>query len=201
MYPLVSTFFLEVKRDFLYFFIRFNQIPYCSGDYIDFTMKKNPIIEFLYSAWYVLLFVLAFASLGSAIICFVGLFLFLIPDKNKRLNLFLGLIFVNILINIVLIFNPLDFQWIDSLNLWYTRQDPEVIEWVYEGYGTALTPEDITNFPEFLYHDGILGLSLLSSAYLYSKGILDSFSIGIVWDIIGFFGYFQLIIWLGGNED
>ena len=163
------------------------------------TKKKNGLAEFLENFGILILGLLIFSILGSTVVIILSLFLFFIPNSKLRINLFVGLLLVNLICSFILMFNPFDFEIVNSLEFWITSISPDGLK------NAEMFPDDefnqLTDYSEWA-RSGILGLSNLLNAYLCELGILslDKWGIFFVTDLIGGFLYLYMPSLLYGNE-
>ena len=92
------------------------------------TKKKNFIQELFETLGILIIIILCVSGLGSTVVILLSLFLFLLPNKKTRLNIFIFLIISNLIINLLLLFIPLDFGFINDLILWYSKSAPAPLD-------------------------------------------------------------------------
>lgn len=141
------------------------------------------------------------AAAGSVVILLLSLFLFLIPEKELRVKLYFSLIAFNIIFTILVFFNPLDFGFIGDIQLWYHLSEP------FDGYaslrefyiqGGYNVPSDISYFNGD--YKAPLGLTAILNIALYNIGLIKSHSVLVLFDLLGFFGYFKMYLLLSNEE-
>ena len=163
------------------------------------SKKKNGLAEFLERFGLVIFAILIFSILGSTVVILLSLFLFLIPNPKLRINLFVGLLCVNIICSFILMFNPFGFEIVNSLELWATSISPNGLK------NVEMFPDDefekLSDYSEWA-RESILGLSYLLNVYLCELGILsyDRWGVFIVTDLIGGFLYFLMPSLLYDNK-
>tara|TARA_B100000963_G_scaffold204334_1_gene177936 strand:- start:341 stop:835 length:495 start_codon:yes stop_codon:yes gene_type:complete len=161
--------------------------------------KKKGLAEFLETWGMLILVLLIFSILGSTVVILLSLFLFLIPSSKLRINLFVGLLFVNLICSFILMFNPFDFEIVNSLEFWATSISPDGLK------NAEMFPDyeynQLTDYSEWA-RESVLGLSYLLNAYLCELGFLslDNWGVFIVTDLIGGFLYLYMPSLLYGNE-
>tara|TARA_B110001450_G_scaffold110862_1_gene104676 strand:- start:551 stop:1063 length:513 start_codon:yes stop_codon:yes gene_type:complete len=166
------------------------------------TKKKNFIEELFETLGILIIIILCVSGLGSTVVILLSLFLFLIPNKKTRLNIFAFLIISNLIINLLLLFIPLDFGFINDLILWYSKSAPAPLDesistldyYIQKGYEIPIHPSQLSD----IYLEEPLGITAILNAYLVNLGYvsLDNFGIFIVFDLVFFFLYFYFGSWL-----
>ena len=159
--------------------------------------KESAFARFLESFGILILIVFIFAIVGSTMVILLSLFLFFIPNHKLRLNAFIGLMIVNLMCSIFLLFHPFDIVFLEDIILWANTIDPEYTGgWGEEVYSPVLDSYYIETL------GGRMGLTDIFFLFLFENGVIDSskLSFFLVTDFFCFLLYFFIPSQLAPNE-